>query len=78
MPFNMVNIFLLPIFMLVKTHETLKRMNRAVLKVTFTPVALFSVTAFVVVNIILLPIAFSKALLHKMLIFARTRKPRHL
>ena len=74
MPLNLLTAFLVPVMWWVKDHSVRKKINKAVLMITYTPVALLSIVAFAAVNIILLPLAFAKALLHKLLIVIRQKK----
>ena len=46
--------------------------------ITYTPIALLSIVAFATVNFILLPIAYAKAYLHKLLIVIRQKKKQHI
>jgi len=78
MPLNVVTIFILPVMVLVKDPSARKRINRVILMITYTPIALLSIAVFFTVNVILLPMAFVKALLHKLLIVFRSKKKEHL
>lgn len=73
-PFNVLAIFIVPVMYLVKDNDIRKKLNMFFLKVIYTPVAVLSILAFVSINILLLPIAYIKALTHKMLIVFRQKK----
>ena len=78
MPLNVINVLLIPIFLIVKDPKKRKSINRAVLMITYLPVGLFSTIAFAALNVLLLPFAFLKSLLHKILIVFRVQKPQSL
>jgi hypothetical protein len=71
LPLNVLNVLLVPVFLAVKDPQKRKRINRAVLMLTFAPIALISTFIFATLNAVLLPFAFAKALLHKVLIVVR-------
>ena len=74
MPLNVLTVFLVPLMVLVKDHAIRKRINKVILMITYTPVALLSILVFTVMNIIFLPLAYAKAMLHKILIVFRLKK----
>ena len=78
MPLNVINVFLIPIFLIVKNPKKRKSINRAILMITYLPFGLFSTIVFAALNLCLLPFAFVKSLLHKILIVFRVQKPQCL
>ena len=78
MPLNLLTAFLVPVLYWVKDHSVRKKINKVVLMITYTPIALLSIVAFAAVNFILLPMAYAKAYLHKMLIVIRQKKKQHI
>jgi hypothetical protein len=75
---NVLTVFLVPVMVLVKDSVMRKRINKIILMITYTPVALLSILAFTVLNIVLLPLAYAKAMLHKLLIVFRLKKKQHI
>lgn len=78
LPLNVLTVFLVPVMVLVKDSVMRKRINKIILMITYTPVALLSILAFTVLNIVLLPLAYAKAMLHKLLIVFRLKKKQHI
>ena len=75
-PLNVLVVPFLPYFFISTNVRLTRWVNKQVLKLLYLPVAFVAVTTFFVGNLICLPLAFVKALFHKMLILRRlqTRK----
>ena len=77
-PLNCLVIPFIPYFC-VSTNVMLRRwVNRQILKLLHFPVAIVAVLTFLVGNLICLPLAYLKALLHKMLILKRIQTKKSL
>jgi len=72
-PFNFFMIFLLP-FYLKKPNEVLRTTNLMVMKIVYFPLFFFQFFIFGLVNLVMMPFAYFKTLIHKCLIYKRKKK----
>ena len=70
-PLNCLVLPFVPFFLMSKNVFLRRWVNRQVLRVLHLPVAFVAVITFFVGNLICLPLAFFKALIHKLLILKR-------
>lgn len=72
-PFNILLLPIVPYFLMSKDVIFRRWVNKQVLKLLHLPVATLSVLTFTFMNLLFLPLAYGKAILHKALIFKRTK-----
>lgn len=69
--FSWLSLIMVPIVFLVKDPQSLETLNEYCLNVAYFPVALCTLAFFMVVNLILLPFAYLKTVVHKFAILRR-------
>ena len=72
-PLNILKLIFLPCFMLSGDIESKKKANRLILMVIYFPIGAMATIFFVILNFLYLPLAYSKALLHKSIIVRKTK-----
>ena len=75
-PFNILTFFLIPIFCCIKDKTKLKRFNLLLTKLIYLPISIFTSLFFILINILLIPVAYLKTLIHKIALMYRM--PAHL
>ena len=67
--FSFVGFLMLPCLTLIKDKKKLEQINEWAFKIYYFPITLVVLAVFMVVNLVLLPIAFFKTVMHKFLLF---------
>lgn len=73
-PFNVLIFLLTPLFLVIKDKTALKYINSFLLRLCYLPVVLILTVIFVVANLILLPFAYVKVVIHKFILLYRTNE----
>ena len=71
--FSWLSVLVLPLMIVIKDKETLRKINKFCFILVYAPFSLVLVVVFISVNLLLLPIAYFKTLIHKALLFQRYR-----
>ena len=71
--FSWLSFLVMPIFIFVKDLGTLKKINDVCFLFVYFPIGIFCLLVFIIVNLILLPIAFIKTIVHKAILLYRFR-----
>jgi hypothetical protein len=71
--FSFIGFLLLPCFVMVKNMKKIAAVNEVAFNIFYTPIALILLAIFMTVNLALLPIAYAKTVLHKVILFKRQR-----
>ena len=71
--FSFMSLILLPVLVLSDNLDTLTSINNAVFMIVYFPVSIFMLMLFMAVNLILLPFAYVKTVVHKVVILQRYR-----
>jgi len=79
-PFNFswISLLVMPFLLYIKDKETLKYINGVCYYLVYSPLSLLILAIFVVVNLILLPFAYLKTVLHKTLLATRYNSSSYL
>lgn len=75
-PLNLITFLLLPVYLCIKDDKKLERFNMKVCYVMYLPLAFVFGVGFAICNMVMIPFAYLKALVHKFLIFKRKMKPK--
>ena len=73
-PFNVLIFLLTPLFLIIKDKDALEVINSFLLRVCYLPVVLVTTCIFIVANLLMLPFAYFKILIHKFLLLIRTNQ----
>ena len=71
--FGWLSFLLLPFFALIKNRATVKTINEVACHVVYFPFSVFLLALFMLVNAALIPFAYLKTVLHKILLLSRYR-----
>ena len=71
--FSYIGFLVLPCFVLIKDKKKLAAVNELAFKIFYFPISLVVLSVFMAVNLILLPIAYGKTLIHKIVLYRRYR-----
>ena len=70
-PFCWISLLMMPCLICVKSRTTLQKINAVCCYLAYTPIFLCVLAVFIAVNFILLPLAYLKTLLHKLILVRR-------
>lgn len=70
-PLNGLLLLILPYFLLSKNETQIIKVNMLCMKILYIPVALICLIIFATLNLLILPLAFIKSLVHKLFIYYR-------
>ena len=70
-PFSWLGLLALPFLLFIEDRETLKTINSVCQNIVFLPISLCLLAIFMVVNLVLLPLAYLKTTVHKFLLLMR-------
>jgi len=70
-PFNLLILPFVPYFWISRDEGNLKSLNSMLCKIIYFPLILVLSIVFIVANVILIPFAYIKTLIHKISLFAR-------
>ena len=71
--FSWISILVLPFLYVIKNRGTLFAINRVVFVINYFPIFLLTLVIFMAMNLILLPFAYLKTILHKITLLRRYR-----
>lgn len=72
-PFSWLALLVMPFLLIAKDKKTLKAINTVYINVIYLPVSLLALSIFMVVNLVLIPFAYLKTALHKLLLLVRLK-----
>ena len=75
--FSFVGFLMLPFFSMIKDKKKLENINEWAFKIYYFPITVVVLAIFIAVNLVLLPIAFFKTVLHKFLLFKKYKGREH-
>ena len=65
-PFNILALFMIPVYLMIKDEKKLRKVNNVFTKVMFAPVAVILTCVFMVGNLAMLPLAYLVAIVKKL------------
>jgi len=75
--FSFVGFLILPCFAMIKDMKKLEAINEWAFKLFYVPIAVLVLPIFMAVNLALLPIAYFKTILHKVIVFKKYKGAEH-
>ena len=64
---------MIPFFLMIKDKAKLRILNSVLSKISYFPLSLAISVPFLIVNVVLIPLAYSKTLLHKFILMFRMK-----
>ena len=75
--FSFVGFLIMPCFVVITDKKKLACINEMAFKIFYFPITVLVLSTFMFVNLLLLPIAYVKTIIHKAMLFRRYRSSDH-